>query len=103
MEFEEKVIEIVRRIPSGYVTSYGAIAEATGLRSSARMVGWVLNRQVVYHSEVPCHRVVNRAGELTGKMHFGSPTMMREMLESEGVSFIEEHVDMKKHFWDPRS
>ena len=98
-DFFRKVYELVNRIPFGKVTSYGAIGKVIGIRSSARMVGWAMNSAA--GSDIPCHRVVNRNGELTGKMYFSTPTMMRELLESEGVKFIGDAVDMKKYFWEP--
>ncbi len=99
-DFREKTLEIVLKIPYGKVTTYGAIANAGGLKSSARLVGYVLN-SLAGKPEFPCHRVVNRNGELTGRMHFATPDTMHELLESEGVEFIDGHVDMKKHFWEP--
>lgn len=95
-----KIYTIVRNIPPGKVSTYGAIAERIGIRSSARMVGWALNK-AAGNTEIPCHRVVNRNGELSGKMHFATPTLMKELLEAEGVDFIDEAVNMKKHFWEP--
>lgn len=96
----EKVYEIVKNIPAGKVTTYGAIAEAIGMKSSARMVGWALNSDRG-NITMPYHRVVNRNGQLTGKNYFHTPNMMRELLESEGISFVDESVDMGKHFWKP--
>ena len=98
--FYSKVYDIVKQIPIGKVTSYGAIAEAIGLRSSARMVGWALNA-AKEQTDIPFHRVVNRNGDLTGQRFFATPTLMRELLESEGVSFIGDAVDMSKHLWKP--
>ncbi|MFA7327873.1 MAG: MGMT family protein [Candidatus Kapaibacterium sp.] len=100
MSVNENIFKIVKQIPIGKVTTYGAIAKAIGLQSSARYVGWALNSTKL-SSDIPAHRVVNRVGELTGKMHFPTPTYMREMLESEGVDFIGDSVDMKKHLWIP--
>lgn len=95
----EKVHEIVSRIPRGRVTTYGAIASCLGIASGARMVGYALNRSA--KTGVPAHRVINRLGQLTGKAHFPDDTM-RERLEQEGVTFVEEYtVDINKHFWDP--
>ncbi|MBX3043207.1 MAG: MGMT family protein [Candidatus Kapabacteria bacterium] len=96
----ERVYEVVRRIPYGRVTTYGLIAEHLGLRSGARMVGWALNadRQ---NLEMPYHRVVNRLGELSGARYYPTPTMMRELLESEGITFIDKAVDIKKYLWKP--
>jgi len=96
----DRIYDIVRRIPTGKVTTYGAIAEKIGLRSSARMVGWALN-SAAGRTDVPCHRVVNRLGELTGKMHFATPDLMRELLEAEGITFLNNSVDMKQYFWPP--
>ncbi len=97
-----RVYEIVKKIPSGKVTTYGIIAKEIGLKSSAIMVGWALNA-VRGYTEIPCHRVVNRNGYLTGKMHFLTPTLMRELLEQEGINFIGEQVDLAKHLWVPNS
>ena len=99
-DFFEKVKEVVKQIPYGKVTTYGAIGKHLGMRSSARMVGWALN-SFANDLTVPCHRVVNRLGELTGKRYFATPTLMREMLESEEIEFIGDAVDIKKHLWIP--
>ncbi|MBM2813571.1 MAG: methylated-DNA/protein-cysteinemethyltransferase [Ignavibacteria bacterium] len=99
-DFFNKVYDIVERIPSGKVTTYGAIGKAIGMISSARMVGWALNA-VAGDSSLPCHRVVNRVGELSGKMYFSTPHLMKELLISEGITFKGDAVDMKKHFWEP--
>lgn len=99
-DFFDKVYKVVAQIPYGKVTTYGAIAEACGIRSSARTVGWAVNG--AKESGLPCHRVVNRFGALTGKMHFGSPTLMEELLRSEGIEFDEDGcVRMDKHLWIP--
>ncbi|HYK55018.1 MAG TPA: MGMT family protein, partial [Flavisolibacter sp.] len=76
---------MVRQIPKGRVTSYGAIAAALGTRSSARMVGWAMNGSHRVRPKVPAHRVVNRQGLLTGKIHFSPPERMQQLLEKEGV------------------
>ncbi|MGB9701981.1 MAG: MGMT family protein [Candidatus Kapaibacteriota bacterium] len=99
-DFISKVLEIVAQIPYGKVTTYGAIAEKCGMKSSARMVGWVLSSHY-YDRDLPFHRVVNRNGELTGKFHFLTPTLMKELLVSEGVEFIDEKVNMNSYFWKP--
>jgi methylated-DNA-protein-cysteine methyltransferase related protein len=99
-DFFEKVYEIVAMIPYGKVATYGDIAEACGIRSSARMVGWAVN--AAKNSNLPCHRVVNRFGALTGKMHFGDPNLMEDLLRSEGVEFDEEgNVILEKFRWTP--
>lgn len=99
--FFEKVYEVVRLIPPGRVTSYGAIARYLGTGSSARMVGWAMNHSHTV-GDVPAHRVVNRNGRLTGKHHFGGPRVMQQLLESEGIRVIDDQVaDFEKVFWDP--
>jgi methylated-DNA-protein-cysteine methyltransferase related protein len=101
-DFFERVYEIVDRIPAGRVTTYGAIARHLGTGGSARMVGWALNKTLAGDwSVLPCHRVVNRNGELTGKAWFGGD-IMEQLLRSEGVAFDEQgRVDMSVHYWEP--
>lgn len=100
--FYDAVFDVVRRVPKGRVTSYGAVAEATGLRLSARMVGWALRVCGKATPPVPAHRVVNRLGILSGKHHFATPTLMQDLLEQEGVRVKNDTVvDFKKLFWDP--
>ena len=99
--FFERVYEIVRQIPEGKVTSYGAIAKALGTAKSARMVGWAMNAS---HNleDVPAHRVVNRNGMLTGKHHFQGTNLMQQLLENEGVKIIDNKiVDLDKFIWYP--
>jgi len=98
--FHKKVLEIVRQIPYGRVTTYGAIARRLGSARSARMVGWVLNSQKG-NSDIPAHRVVNRQGLLTGKMHFEGTNLMQELLESEGIKVVDNRVNLDKYFWEP--
>jgi methylated-DNA-protein-cysteine methyltransferase-like protein len=100
--FFEKVYEVALLVPIGRVTSYGAIARYLGSAQSARMVGWALNVCHTYHKWVPAHRVVNKVGQLTGKIHFPGSNTMQEMLESEGVK-VEDNtvVNFEKLFWDP--
>lgn len=90
--FFELVYEIVRQIPPGKVTSYGAIAACLGTRSSARMVGYAMNNAHNVHPPVPAHRVVNRNGQLTGKHHFSTPTMMEELLRKEGIEVENDRI-----------
>ena len=99
--FFERVYEVVKKIPKGRVTSYGAIAVYLGAARSARMVGWAMNGASKME-EVPAHRVVNRNGLLTGKHHFPGTYVMQQLLEEEGVSVREDKiVDFQKCFWDP--
>lgn len=99
--FFERVYAVARQIPYGKVTSYGAIAKVLGAARSARMVGWAMNAS---HNleDVPAHRVVNRKGLLTGKMHFDGTNLMQQLLESEGIEVIDNQIqDFEKHFWTP--
>lgn len=99
--FFDDVHEVVKLIPKGRVTSYGAIANYLGTKMSARMVGWAMNA-AHSHKKVPAHRVVNAAGLLTGKFHFETLTTMQEKLEKEGVKIVKDKVqDFEKRFWNP--
>lgn len=99
--FFERVYDIVRQIPEGKVTSYGAIAKALGSARSARMVGWAMNASHG-HDYVPAHRVVNRIGMLSGKHHFDGTNLMQQLLENEGIEVVDNQiVDFEKHFWQP--
>ena len=99
--FFRNVYDIVRLIPKGRVTTYGAIANYLGTKSSARMVGWAMNASF-NKGDVPAHRVVNRVGILTGKNHFQNSHIMQELLESEGVKVMEDRVvEFDTVFWDP--
>ena len=100
--FFDLVYDIVRCIPPGRVTTYGAIARLIGSTQSARMVGWAMNASHAQTGEIPAHRVVNRNGLLTGKHHFRHETLMQELLESEGIRIEDDRVvDFQKVFWDP--
>ena len=101
-DFFQKVYEVVKLIPPGRVTSYGAIAKYLGTAGSARMVGWAMNASHSHHEYVPAHRVVNRNGLLTGKHHFDTPNAMKELLEAEGFIFDGDQIlNFKEKFWDP--
>lgn len=99
--FFDDVYAVVRQIPVGRVTSYGLIGQFLGSKSSARMVGWAMN--AAHGSpDVPAHRVVNRNGLLTGKMFFGSPNIMQELLEREGIIVENDKIkDFAKVLWNP--
>src|SRR6186713_654333 len=100
--FFKLVYEIARQIPTGRVTSYGAIANCLGTKLSARMVGWAMNGSGKIRPKVPAHRVVNRNGILSGKHHFADPGEMERLLKKEGVKVMkDEVVDFEKLFWDP--
>jgi methylated-DNA-protein-cysteine methyltransferase-like protein len=100
-DFFQSVFEVVKLIPEGRVTSYGLIANYLGSKKSSRMVGWAMNAS---HKllDVPAHRVVNRNGLLTGKMHFVPPSRMQELLEKEGIIVINDQIqNFKNLVWDP--
>ncbi len=100
--FFTRVHEVVKLIPAGRVTSYGAIARYLGSTGSARMVGWAVNASKSSGEFIPAHRVVNRNGLLTGKHHFDTPGTMKELLENEGITVRNDQVvNFKLHFWDP--
>lgn len=100
MSYHEKVYAVTKKIPVGRISTYGAIANYLAL-GSARMVGWALNKSFTMDN-VPAHRVVNRKGELSGRLHFPSPTLMQQLLESEGVKIVDHKVQQfNALFWDP--
>lgn len=99
--FFERVYEVARQIPYGRVTTYGAIAKAIGAARSARMVGYAMNASH-YDDTVPAHRVVNRNGLLSGKHHFDGTNLMQQLLESEGISVIDNQVqNFNELLWLP--
>lgn len=100
-DFFQDVYDVVRLIPKGKVTSYGAIAKYLSAPRSSRMVGWAMNSAHT-NPDIPAHRVVNRNGLLTGKMHFSTPSEMEERLKSEGVNVSNDRVvNFKSHYWIP--
>jgi methylated-DNA-protein-cysteine methyltransferase-like protein len=100
--FFEKVYAVTRLVPVGRITTYGAIARYLGSAQSARMVGWALNSTKQLPKWVPAHRVVNRNGLLTGKMHFPGSETMRELLESEGIKVVDDKIkNFNELLWDP--
>lgn len=101
-EFFDSVYQVVRLIPKGRVTSYGAIAKYLGSPQSSRLVGYAMNASHTQKPKVPAHRVVNRNGELTGKHHFETPFLMQELLEKEGIKVKNDKVlNFQQLFWDP--
>jgi methylated-DNA-protein-cysteine methyltransferase-like protein len=100
--FFEDVYAVVRQIPKGRVTSYGAIANYLGTKLTARMVGWAMNAAHGARPKIPAHRVVNRNGVLSGKGHFATPVLMEELLREEKIKVEKDTiVDFKKLYWDP--
>jgi len=99
--FFNKVYDVVKKIPYGKVTTYGAIANYLGSGGSARTVGWAMNNSH-YFEDIPAHRVVNRNGILTGKHHFSGTNLMQQLLESEGIKVEEDKiVNFDDHYWVP--
>ncbi|MCF8219987.1 MAG: MGMT family protein [Cryomorphaceae bacterium] len=102
LDFFQAVYQIVRLIPPGKVTTYGAIAQALGSKGAARMVGWAMNASHSL-SDVPAHRVVNRTGLLTGKMHFEDEGAMQRKLMAEGIPVLDDQIQQfESFFWDPK-
>lgn len=100
--FFQNVWDVVRQIPEGRVTSYGAIASYLGAKSSARMVGWAMNACFLEQPKVPAQRVVNRNGMLSGKAHFATPDLMEVLLQKEGIRVENDKIiEFEKLFWDP--
>ena len=100
LSFFERVYKVVKQVPYGRVTSYGAIAKYLGAARSSRMVCYAMN--VSHGKDVPAHRVVNRKGLLTGKHHFHGTNLMQQLLESEGIQVLENQIqDFDRLFWDP--
>lgn len=100
-DFFQKVYEVVKQIPYGKITTYGAISKKIGAPRSAQMVGYALNASAL-DEDIPAHRVVNRKGLLTGKHHFQGTNLMQQLLENEGVTIKENTVqNFKEHFWEP--
>jgi methylated-DNA-protein-cysteine methyltransferase-like protein len=101
-DFYNNIFDVVRLIPEGRATSYGAIAKYLGAARSSRVVGWAMNQSHTLKDKIPAHRVVNRLGMLSGKMHFPTPDLMQERLESEGISVKNDQIqNWKTVFWDP--
>lgn len=101
-DFFQRVWEVVAQIPLGKVTTYGHIAEYLGTKSAARTVGWAM--QAAKGTWLPCHRVVNRFGALSGWRSFGGPHIMEDLLRNEGVTFTDDGcVDLEQHLWIPGS
>ena len=101
-DFFSRVYRITLLIPRGRVTSYGAIARYLGSGLSARTVGWALNASHSRPGFIPAHRVVNRSGLLTGKLHFGNSTTMQQLLENEGIIVEDDRIiNFREKFWDP--
>ncbi len=102
-DFYEMVYQVVRLVPRGRVTSYGAIAQYLGAKGAARIVGYAMNSCHGAKPKVPAHRVVNRNGQLSGKNHFATPFQMEELLAKENVQVFDDRVqNFEALFWDPQ-
>lgn len=98
----DAIYDVVRCVPKGRVTTYGAVSAAIGVKSGARMVGYAMNLSHHVKPKVPAHRVVNRNGMLTGKHHFSPPEQMQQLLENEGITVEHDTIaDFERIFWDP--
>jgi len=101
-DFYTNIFDVVRLIPIGRATSYGAIAKYLGAAKSSRVVGWAMNQSHTLEDKIPAHRVVNRLGMLSGKMHFSTPDTMQERLEEEGLIVKKDIIqNWDTVFWDP--
>ncbi|NQY10729.1 MAG: MGMT family protein [Flavobacteriales bacterium] len=103
-DFFDNVYSVVRLIPKGRASSYGAIAKYLGSARGARMVGWAMNNSHAQSENVPAHRVVNRVGLLSGKNTFPSPFQMQALLEEEGIMVKDDQIEnFDSVFWDPNT
>jgi methylated-DNA-protein-cysteine methyltransferase-like protein len=101
-DFYAKVFDVVKLIPKGRATSYGAIAKYLGAARSSRVVGWAMSQSIKNDPTIPAHRVANRLGMLSGKVHFETPDTMQEKLETEGVVVVKDQIqNWNSVFWDP--
>ena len=102
LSFFEQVYAVVRLIPKGRISTYGAIAAAVGAKKAARMVGYAMNNSHTVEPPIPAHRVVNRKGLLTGRHHFSPPELMQKLLTKEGINISNHQIqNFDKHFWEP--
>ena len=101
MNMFQQIYEIVEMIPRGKVATYGQIATLLGNPRLSRVVGNALHANPD-PEKIPCYRVVNRQGEVSRSFAFGGADRQRELLKGDGVEFIGERVDLKKHLWDGR-
>lgn len=93
-DFKERIYDIVRKIPKGKVTTYGAIGKKLSI--SPRVVGYALHLNP-YEGEVPCHRVINHKGRIAPNFAFGGKDIQKKLLEKEGVEFKDE-INVKKEY-----
>ena len=96
----EKVYEIVKTIPKGKVTTYGAIASSIGIKNP-RIVGYALHVNPEPFV-IPCHRVVNKKGELSKAFAFGGVDVQAKLLQEENVVVVNGMVDVDTYFYLPK-
>lgn len=99
MDFYNKVYEITKQIPKGKVATYGQIAQMIGNSHCSRAVGYALhaNKMPVI---IPCHRVVNRFGQLAKSFAFGGASVQKQLLENESVEVSDDNVvDLSIYQW----
>lgn len=94
----EKIYDVVRRIPRGYVASYGQVAELAGNKRWSRVVGYALHSNPDPEG-IPCYRVVTKDGQVSKAFAFGGENEQVRLLKEDGVAFIDGHVDMEKYQW----
>ena len=95
----ECIYEVVKQIPYGKVATYGQVAALAGSKRWARVVGYALHANPD-PEHIPCYRVVNRFGEVSKAFAFGGENRQIELLQAEGICFVDGKVDMKKYQWN---
>jgi methylated-DNA-protein-cysteine methyltransferase-like protein len=95
----DKIYEVVKKIPKGYVATYGQVAALAGNRRWARVVGYALHANPD-PEHIPCYRVVTKDGKPSDAFVFGGINEQIKLLQEDGIEFIDGHVDMKKYQWD---
>lgn len=94
----ERIYDVVRQIPQGYVATYGQVARLAGNARWARVVGYALHVNPDPEG-IPCYRVVTKEGNVSQAFAFGGSNRQVELLEQDGVEFVDGHVDMKRYQW----
>ena len=93
------IYDVVKQIPSGRVATYGQVAALAGNKKWSRVVGYALHANPD-PEHIPCHRVVNRLGEVSKAFAFGGENRQIELLEAEGIEFVDGKVNMDKYQWN---
>lgn len=95
----DKIYAVVKQIPRGKVTTYGRVAAMAGNPHWSQIVGYALHVNPD-PKNIPCYRVVNKEGKLSGAFAFGGENAQAALLESEGVEVKDGYVDLKKYLWE---